>query len=138
MAGTLLTMLMPSSVFLDDDIDSLLGERRQGANDDWLGILLVPEPTWSMAEIALAVRNVQKRAHAAAVLIPSLNLETLLETLARRCPEGGTIVMAWPGAADEGLAHLRRVRGAGRGLPASAAASASADESPIHAARAAV
>ena len=32
----------PPSVFLDDDIESLLGAQGHGSGGEWLGILLVP------------------------------------------------------------------------------------------------
>ena len=110
MTGTLLTMLVPPSVFLDDDIESLLGAQGRGSGGEWLGILLVPEPSWSTAQLATAARNVKKRAQAAAVVIAPPSLGAMLEAMVRRCPEGGTIVLAWPGPAEEGLSHLRRLR----------------------------
>jgi hypothetical protein len=113
MTGTLLTLLVPPSVFLDDDIDSLLGAHGRGSGDEWLGILLVPEPSWSKRELTIAARNVRKRAQAAVVVVPPQSMDDTLRALARRCPEGGTIVLAWPGSADEGLSHLRRLRQSG-------------------------
>jgi hypothetical protein len=131
MAGTLLTLVMPSSMFLNDDIDSLLGAHGRGSGDAWLGILLVPDPSWSKGELATAARNVKKRAQAAAVVISSQSMAATLDAMARRCPEGGTIVLAWPGSAEEGLSHLRRVRQPGRDARTSAPSSSSED-SPAH------
>jgi hypothetical protein len=110
MTGTLLTMLVPPSVFLDDDIESLLGAQGHGSGGEWLGILLVPEPSWSTAQLATAARNVKKRAQAAAVVMAPPSVGAMLENLVGGCPEGGTIVLAWPGSAEEGLSHLRRLR----------------------------
>lgn len=133
MSGTLLTMLVPPSVFLDDDIDSLLGGDGRGSDGEWLGILLVPEPSWSIAELATAASNVKKRAQAAGVAMTLSSVGARLEALAGRCPEGGTIVLAWPGSAEEGLSHLRRLRQPSTDAP-TAALSSSPDEclaSPI-------
>lgn len=110
MTGTLLTMLVPPSVFLDDDIESLLGTQDRGSGGEWLGILLVPEPSWSTSQLATAARNVKKRAQAAAVVNAPRSVGAILEAMVRRCPQGGTIVLAWPGSAEEGLSHLRRLR----------------------------
>jgi hypothetical protein len=110
MTGTLLTMVVPPSVFLDDDIESLLGAHGRGSGGEWVGILLVPDPSWSIAELATAVRNVKKRAQAAAVVMAPSAVSARLEAMLCGCPEGGTIVLAWPGSAEEGLSLLRRLR----------------------------
>ena len=118
-----LTLLMPSWAFLRDDIGSLLlahGDRRAG---DSLGVLLVPEASWTPGELALAARYVKKRADMAAVVLlreapaglalasvpPEAALSTLSTTM-RWCPAGGTVVLAWPGSTESGLTVLSKAR----------------------------
>ena len=118
-----LTLLMPAWAFLRDDIGTLLlapGDRRAGG---WLGVLLVPEASWTPAELAVAARYVKKRADIAAVVLkreapaglalasvpPEAALSTLSTTL-RWCPAGGTVVLAWPGSTESGLAVLGKAR----------------------------
>ena len=122
-AADVLTLLMPSWVFLRDDVGSLLlapGDRRAG---DWLGVLLVPEASWTAGELAVAARSVKKRADMAAVVLrgeapaglalasvpPEAALGTLTTTL-RWCPAGGTVVLAWPGSTETGLVVLGKAR----------------------------
>jgi len=118
-----LTLLMPSWAFLRDDIGALLlahGDRRAA---DWLGVLLVPEASWTPGELAVAARYVKKRADMAAVVLlreapaglalasvpPEAALGTLATTL-RWCPAGGTVILAWPGSTESGLAVLNKAR----------------------------
>jgi hypothetical protein len=118
-----LTLLMPAWAFLRDDIGTLLlapGDRRAGG---WLGVLLVPESSWTPAELAVAARYVKKRADMAAVVLqreapPGLALASVppeaalgtLSTTLRWCPAGGTVVLAWPGSTESGLAVLGKAR----------------------------
>ena len=43
-------------------------------------------------------------------MMAPLSVGAMLDDLVGGCPEGGTIVLAWPGSAEEGLSHLRRLR----------------------------
>ena len=118
-----LTLLMPSWAFLRDDIGALLlghGDRREG---DWLGVLLVPEASWTPGELALAARYVKKRADMAAVVLareapaglalPSVPPQAalgVLSTTLRLCPAAGTVILAWPGPIETGLTVFRKAR----------------------------
>lgn len=117
------TLLMPSWVFLRDDLGALLLARGDRRADDWLGVLLVPEAPWTPGELAVAARYVMKRADMAAVVwlreppaglaLPSVPPEAALETLSttlRLCPAGGTVILAWPGSTETGLTVLRKAR----------------------------
>lgn len=138
-SADVLTLLMPSWAFLRDDIGTLLlahGDRRAG---DWLGVLLVPEASWTPGELAVAARYVKRRADMAAVVLaraapaglelPSVPPEAALGALSttlRLCPAGGTVVLAWPGPPETGLIVLRKARQ--RVLAAEPRRGAAADE----------
>lgn len=118
-----LTLLMQSWAFLRDDLGSLLFAHGQRRADHWLGVLLVPEASWTPCELAVAARYAKKQADMAAVVLqrdapaglalpavpPEAALGTLSTTL-RLCPAGGTVVLAWPGSTETGLSVLRRAR----------------------------
>lgn len=132
-----LTLLVPSAAFLDDDIESLLAAHADASGDAWLAVLLVPAASWSTDDLLGAARNVRKRAHAAALVLreqldgfvlpiiaPADALGTL-RAMMRRAPAGGTVVLAWPGSTETGLTVLRKARQtclateSGRAAPAS-------------------
>lgn len=122
-SADVLTLLMPSWAFLRDDFGSLLlahGDRRAS---DWLGVLLVPEASWTPGELAVAARYVKRRAEMAAVVLareppaglvlpavpPEAALGALSSTL-RFCPPAGTVILGWPGSTETGLTVFRRAR----------------------------
>jgi len=115
----LLSLLMPASVFLDDDIASLLGAHG-GSHEGFLSIVIIPEPAWSDDVRSAAATRAQALAHEVTLICPEnaprgrgamlAYVQEILAEVARRCPPGGTVVLGWPGSTEEGLRFLRLIR----------------------------
>jgi hypothetical protein len=115
----LLSLLMPASVFLDDDIASLLGAHG-GSYEGFLSIVIIPEPAWSDDVRSAAATRAQALAHEVTLVCPEnaprgrgamlAYVQEILAEVARRCPPGGTVVLGWPGSTEEGLRFLRLIR----------------------------
>jgi len=118
-APEILALLMPSSVFLDDDIASLLGVQG-GSSDAFLSIVVIPERSWNDELRQQAVARARTLAHEVTLVRPELAprgrgsvvayVQDVLSDVARRCPPGGTVVLGWPGSTEDGVRFLRLIR----------------------------